>query len=359
MATVVPLNIVMLPNHFVPDMSKLDPFNGQIGVDYTLTETTALENSHRDFDKDNKTCRGMLLHYKTSSLYHIYGKYKGAKEIWDGLQAKYETDDFGTKKYFIHEYENLCAEIIAEGMNICETFQKDLTLLELVSHIKIEEQNRMQTKGKIIEHSSSNANLVETKKNFNNKGGRHFTKGPNQIHRTSKATNSRDCLDGFSPHGKRKVSKVQAHLTEAEDIIVVVVSEANLVVNITEWILYTGATRYICSSREMFKVNEAASEEECVFMGNSSTVKLFGKGKVLLKLTSGKSLDLNNVLHVPDIRRNFIFENFVGNGFYNGGFFVLDIMMNDNASTCAYIAESVSIWYDRLGYVNVASVKKT
>jgi len=45
---------------------------------------------------------------------------------------------------------------------------------------------------------------------------------------------------------------------------------------------------------------------EHVFMGNASTARIMGKGKVLLKFTSGKSLYLNNVLFVPSLRRNLV-----------------------------------------------------
>ena len=41
-------------------------------------------------------------------------------------------------------------------------------------------------------------------------------------------------------------------------------------------------------------------------MGNSAVSKVEGKGKVILKWTSGKELTLNDVLHVPDIRKNLI-----------------------------------------------------
>ena len=41
-------------------------------------------------------------------------------------------------------------------------------------------------------------------------------------------------------------------------------------------------------------------------MGNSSTSKVEGQGKIVLKITSGKELTLNNVLHVPDIRKNLV-----------------------------------------------------
>ena len=42
-------------------------------------------------------------------------------------------------------------------------------------------------------------------------------------------------------------------------------------------------------------------------MGNSSSSKVEGQGKVVLKMTSGKELTLNDVLHVPEIRKNLVF----------------------------------------------------
>ena len=45
---------------------------------------------------------------------------------------------------------------------------------------------------------------------------------------------------------------------------------------------------------------------EEIFMGNSSSSKVVGKGKVILKMTSSKKLTLNDVLHVPDIRKNLV-----------------------------------------------------
>ena len=40
--------------------------------------------------------------------------------------------------------------------------------------------------------------------------------------------------------------------------------------------------------------------------GNSSTSKVVGKGKEILKMTSGKKLTLNDLLHGPDIRKNLV-----------------------------------------------------
>nr|GFB60570.1 retrovirus-related Pol polyprotein from transposon TNT 1-94 [Tanacetum cinerariifolium] len=50
---------------------------------------------------------------------------------------------------------------------------------------------------------------------------------------------------------------------------------------------------------------------ERIFMGNSQAARVLGKGKVLLKFTSGKSLALNNVLYVPSHCRNMVFESFL------------------------------------------------
>ena len=63
-------------------------FLGSIGVDYCLSVVATPETFVRDFLKDNKTCRGMLLHYITAALYMIYSKSKHAKDIWDGMKAR-------------------------------------------------------------------------------------------------------------------------------------------------------------------------------------------------------------------------------------------------------------------------------
>ncbi|XP_070017078.1 uncharacterized protein [Nicotiana sylvestris] len=51
-------------------------------------------------------------------------------------------------------------------------------------------------------------------------------------------------------------------------------------------------------------------------MGNNATTKIEGYGKIFLKITSGKVLTLNNVLHVPTIRKNLVsISLLVKNGF--------------------------------------------
>ena len=104
---------------------------------------------------------------------------------------------------------------------------------------------------------------------------------------------------------KRKAA--QANITEVEKLsendsnisFSTVVSEVNLVGNTKEWWVDTEATRHICSDKKMLSSYEEINDGEQLFMGNSSTSKVEGKGKVILKMTSRKELTLNDVLHVP------------------------------------------------------------
>ena len=106
---------------------------------------------------------------------------------------------------------------------------------------------------------------------------------------------------------------------------------------------------------------------------------------MVLKMTSGKELTLNNVMYVPDIRKNLasgsllnkhgfrmVFESdkfvltknglFVGKGYECGGMFKLNVMTvkpNINkASSSAYLIESSTLWHGRLGHVNYDSIRR-
>ena len=66
------------------------------------------------------------------------------------------------------------------------------------------------------------------------------------------------------------------------------VFEVNLVgSNPKEWWIDTGATRHMCSNKELFTFFEPLNGEK-VFMENSVSSAVEGQVKVLLKMTSGK-----------------------------------------------------------------------
>ncbi|GJZ09745.1 pol polyprotein [Tanacetum coccineum] len=127
-----------------------------------------------------------------------------------------------------------------------------------------------------------------------------------------------------------------------------------------------------------------------MFMGNRTALKIEGKGKVILKLTSQKDLVLSNVLHVPNIIKNMIsgpilsnkgfklvFESdkfiitkggvYVGKGYLDEGLFKLSVVTDDNvinnnnagtSTASVYMIDPSFLWHSRLGHVNFRSLQR-
>ena len=122
----------------------------------------------------------------------------------------------------VHEYENIVADVLAEGMKMCEVLQanvliekipdswgsycnhlkhkkKDMTLEELVGHMKIEEANRLEEKPFSNPTDSVKANVVETaggsKFRFTKGGkGRSFPKAPTKPNQENQANLTKEDL---------------------------------------------------------------------------------------------------------------------------------------------------------------------
>ncbi|PKI75353.1 hypothetical protein CRG98_004237 [Punica granatum] len=91
-----------------------------------------------------------------------------------------------------------------------------------------------------------------------------------------------------------------------ENLILPAAAKVNLIgSNPKEWWLNIGATRHVCSNRDMFTMLEPVTGER-IYMENSAHSAIEGQGKVILKMTSGNELTLNNVLYVPEIRKNLV-----------------------------------------------------
>ncbi|XP_048324683.2 receptor-like protein 43 [Ziziphus jujuba] len=112
------------------------------------------------------------------------------------------------------------------------------------------------------------------------------------------------------PKRKRNIeTTMMEHITREVDEIDLsaIVYEVNLVgSNPREWWIDTGATRHMCVDRSMFTSFEPKANGEKLFMGNFAYLEIQGEGKIVLKMTFGKDLTLNNVLYVPDIRKNLV-----------------------------------------------------
>ena len=76
-------------------------------------------------------------------------------------------------------------------------------------------------------------------------------------------------------------------MTESE-VIAAVVYELNVVNNMIEWVVDTGATRHICSNKEMFLDYEEVIDTESVYLGDARTASVAGKGKVIFEKINNK-----------------------------------------------------------------------
>ena len=97
-------------------------------------------------------------------------------------------------------------------------------------------------------------------------------------------------------------------------------------------------------------------EEEHVYLGDFITTSVLGEKKVLMKLTSRKTLALTHVLGTFKSDKIVMTKNivFVGKGYCDQGLFVLNIseIINESPSSSAYLIDLYDMWHARLGPLN-------
>lgn len=193
--------------------------------------------------------------------------------------------------------------------------------------------------------------------------------------RDSKKMKKGTCWKCGKPgHFKNECRSKKKEKEEAkESNFAAVISEINTLEDVSEWWIDSGATRHVCNNRNSFTTYKPVEEGIVLYMGNSSSANVKGIGKVDLNFTSGKTVTLNDVYHVPEIRKNLVFGGllnkhgfklvfvsdkfvltkggtFVGKGYYCNGMFKMNI--NNKANIYAYIVDSLSLWHACLGHVN-------
>ena len=255
-----------------------------------------------------------------------------------------------------------------EFKNYLKHKRKEMRLEDLIVRLRIQQDNHASEKkaGKAI--LESKANVVEQgQSSHNNKKRKHngngLKQGPTkkfqgkcyvcnkQGHRAKDRHSQKDQGNPKKKRPQANVTKVDGLLGDVSNMnLSVVVSGVNFIgINTKEWWVDTGATRHVCLDKKMFSSYHSIDNAEQLFMGNSSSSKVEGQGKVVLKMTSSKELTLNDVLHVPEIRKNlvsgsllskkgfklvFVSDNFiltkngmyVGKGYMSNGLFKMNVM---------------------------------
>lgn len=136
----------------------------------------------------------------------------------------------------------------------------------------------------------------------------------------------------------------------------------------------TGASCHVCSTKDLFLIYEPSFEK--VTKANKTQAEVMNVGTILLKLTSGKSLTLQNVKHMPVVKKNMIYGsllskaglimdisasqmvmsykgNYFGKVFCIKGMFKLQLyVLFEGINEITHSAYSLESWRNRLGHMH-------
>ncbi|GJV56097.1 zinc finger, CCHC-type containing protein, partial [Tanacetum coccineum] len=212
-------------------------------------------------------------------------------------------------------------------MNMDEAIQEELTLVELGSHLCIEESLRMQDSDKPKGNNvagSSVVNMVE----HNNSSRYNDNKGKCKHHNNTKADPNKkskvtcwkcgkprhlkkDCKGGKvgnkanglgitgSVDGSNNSLKGRNMFNRSFQVYYVTyISEAYFVQDDdVAWWVNSGATVHVCKDRCWFKTYEPLNDGSILYMGNELTALVHGRDCVDLKFSSGKIISLLNIVN--------------------------------------------------------------
>nr|GEW85835.1 hypothetical protein [Tanacetum cinerariifolium] len=235
------------------------------------------------WENDDYICMGHILNGMSGSLFDVYTNVESYKELWDSLESKYMAEDSSSKKFLDFKHT------LKHGKD-------DLSLVQLGSHLRIEESLRAQDsdKGKGKEVGG------KKRSNENNSGSGSSKKPKLECWKFGKTGHfKRDCRSG------KKTTQM-------------------LVVDAIAWWIDSGATTHVCKDRCWFKTFEPV-EDGSVYESDKYILSKCGV--------------------------------FVGFGYYNNGMFMLNLNKVPNDSDYVYMSSSstvvnTSLWHARLGHVH-------
>ncbi|GJZ16529.1 zinc finger, CCHC-type containing protein, partial [Tanacetum coccineum] len=117
------------------------------------------------WENDDYICRGYIWNGMSDSLFDVYTNVESAKELWDSLKSMYMAEDAS------RSLDNKLPPSWKDIKHTLKHGKDDLSLVQLGSHLRIEESLRAQEndKGKGKEVGGPSVNMTEEGKNKNKK----------------------------------------------------------------------------------------------------------------------------------------------------------------------------------------------
>ncbi|GKC84179.1 zinc finger, CCHC-type containing protein [Tanacetum coccineum] len=268
------------------------------------------------WENDDYICRGHILNGMSDSLFDVYTNVESAKELWDSLESKYMAEDSSSKKFLVSNFNNykmvdsrpvmeqynellrILGQYTQHGLKMDESIsvssiidklppswkdfkhtlkhgKDDLSLVQLGSHLRIEESLRAQDsdKGKGKEVTGPSVNMAEEGKNKNNKQNKG-KKRDYKEHGIGSGSNKKPKLEcwkcGKTGHFKRDCrsgNKKNANAggsgkgskDHSQD-------QGQNLVDAIAWWIDSGATTHVCKDRCWFKTYEPVEDGSVLYM---------------------------------------------------------------------------------------------
>ncbi|GJX36296.1 zinc finger, CCHC-type containing protein [Tanacetum coccineum] len=198
----------------------------------------------------------------------------------DTLEAKYMAEDASSKKFLVSNFINykmidsrpvleynellgILGRFTQHKMNMDESIQEELTLVELGSHLRIEESLRVQDSDKPKGNNvvgPSVVNMVE----HNNSFRYNDNKGKHKYHDTKADPNKKPKVTCFAKVEKLAIKPMVYYVTY--------ISEAYYVEDDdVAWLVDSRARVHVCKDRCWFKTYESLNDGSILHMENEST----------------------------------------------------------------------------------------
>ncbi|GJX88059.1 zinc finger, CCHC-type containing protein [Tanacetum coccineum] len=119
------------------------------------------------WENDDYVCRGIILNDMSDSLFDIYQYVESGKELWDTLEAKYMVEDTSSKKFLVSYIIDKLPPSWKDIKHTLKHKKEKLTLIELDSHLRIEESLRVQDSDKPNRNNVASLSVVNMVGHYN------------------------------------------------------------------------------------------------------------------------------------------------------------------------------------------------
>ena len=392
-------------------------------------------------------CKAALLSIINDSLVDAYIPLPTGRAVWEALEARYGLSDAGSELYIMeqfhdykmvdnrpvveqaHEIQGLVKELELYGCPLPDRFvagciiaklppswtdfattlkhkRQQFSIAELVGTLDVEDKARAKdVKGKskggngeattsahVVQKFRPKPQKKKPQQELKQKSTTFFKKGNNKKMGLDKA--KMNCFTcGNTGHFSRECPEAKWKPPPKAKTVNTIETDADAsgygnlsaftVCSSPDWWVDTGANIHVCADKSLFSFYQVG-RSGALLMGNGARAGVHGVGTVDLKLTSGKTVQLKNVHHVPSIRKNLIsgsllcrdgfklvFESnkcvmskygtFVGKGYESGGLFRLSLVdtlplaVNNVVNN---VNVEMNVWHSRLCHVNLGCMSR-